>query len=985
MITSDDETLIYEIRNLLELPGDPPVDRVAPFAAAYSQRCDEINTRLRECQTLLRQGLRGEALHLAQQEPSVLDQLATLAFDERPKFVELCLQLDIEPPAKLLTEVGAKLIEAGETERVLSVLMRKHRLLALGRAALSKRIVALRQIREADADNPVWMRDLSKYEQARHQQIQVEAEQAYRTGDLGVMIALDRELQDAGWTQKPPTALVDLVRRGMQQMNATRAAQLMRDLAPQLAEAQHNEARDRARELKQQWDSCQRALGRQPIPAEAVQIAAPALAWISAYEADRQREEEYCEAIAALELALHAEDAAQDVGPLWRRIESFGRPVPEQLMEQVQNRRRAQSRRRLRRRAMWGSAAAVVLAVVISLGGMVWRSVHQTQMIAEHVQQLEQLISQQRLEEARAYVMSLGDTDPTSATAQEVRALDARVLGLLDKERQRRSQVSTTLLLIEQAAKFDQPSFNSLDEAESQLKNAKQLELKPSEQPQLQFLAQRIADARQQVQRQIDDAFRADVAAFEQRASALGKAIEQGQDVLGDVQKLMQEMRGLRARTGYVTVGLVGSLDALIQQQEKWARLSDERREQQQAVARISAALPNLTTFHEALASYAQRYSGTPRAVQFTASTKDLPLWQAVERWNQFAERWRQVDLTRLAAGDAGRFLAEGKKLCDEPHIAPLPSAVAFSARLPYLESLAAREANNRAALKKLVSILNEATLNSLRMTVVKQPTGPAKRYYLLEPPVAQNSGEQVTFRAVTSFDLTRVNKVVQREQFLTSGSELDRPAAHNAVVVRVQQMLNQDLDTRGWEATFIDLVAAIQTPPDIEPLVRLLLLQRTLETAMQGSSILAKAWQPVHDTITAADVQLTANWLNPDDPAAVIESQKAAALLARLSTVANSKSHIDAELAKLKQPFLEDYRLVGCLLKDDHPPGNWRCETRISNNFSGELVVLQRDGNQGKVSLERIGKLQAGAAVLDTAKASSLIEGRAVFALVQR
>ncbi|MBL8830629.1 MAG: hypothetical protein JNM18_26890 [Planctomycetaceae bacterium] len=982
-MTATDEQLIYEIRNLLDVPGEPPADRVAPLAAAYGRRCEEVNARLRECQQLLRQGLRGEALHRAQHEPSVLEQLAVLTFDERPAFVEICLQLDIEPPPKLLTDVGARLTEAGETERVLSVLMRKHRLLALARAPLAKRILALRQIREADADNPIWQRDLTKFEQVRHQQIQTEAEQAYRTGDLATLIALLQELREPNWSQKPPTALVDLVQRASAHWHSARAAQLMRDLAPQLAEAFAQEDRPRARELKQQWESCQAALRGQAVEAEIDQLCAPALQWIEREDAEQRREQEYCDAVSDLETALSQSGSDDSLRQLWQRIRSFDRPLPDSLEQAVRARVRAAGRRRMRRRVLLSVVAAVVLAMVGGLIGLAWQQVHNDQIVAEHAAKIDSLLGQQRIEEARQYTFNLQDTLEWVAATPDIRSRSDRIHGLIEKERERRVRVSAALAEIEQAGKFDDPTFASLNEAERLIKAAQTLELKPNDLTQVTALSQNIVEARKVVQSKLDQAYQDEITRLEQRTKALAESLQTGADVKATAGKLAQEMRDLRGRSGLVSAGLVAKLDVLISQQGRLSREADERVEVAHAVERVVQAVPNLVTYRAALANYSQLYSGTPRANQFLTADKESTLWQAIERWNQFVEHVPTTEFAQIKPEDARKLLADFKRLQADEIVAKLPGMDLIAARVPYLESIASRTEESRGPTQKLKSLLNDPSITALRMIQVTQPNGSVKKYYLLEPPVV--NGAQVTLRIVSGFELARTNKVVQLEQIVKSGTALDSAPPHVVLAQRLQPMLSTEQLARGWEQAFFEALETIQAATDIEPLVQLLFLQRVLEAGSNGSSIFAKRTAAIREAIVAAEIQLTVNWLNPDDQAAGLERQKALSLRQRLPAIAELRTVVNSELNALKQPWLDRYQWVGCLLKDDQPSTAWRCATRTTNNLSGELIVMLRDGADDKILIERIGKLQTGTAVLDSAKISALSEGRAVFAREER
>ncbi len=531
---------------------------------------------------------------------------------------------------------------------------------------------------------------------------------------------------------------------------------------------------------------------------------------------------------------------------------------------------------------------------------------------------------------------------------------------------------------IEQAGAFDSPTFASLSESERLLKAAESLEIKPTEQTQLASLKQRIVDARKNLQAQLDQAFLAELAQLEQRYESLTKSLETGADALTAVNKLGADLRELRGRSGQITPTLTAKLDVLSTQQSRLTREAGERVERAQAVARVAEAIPNLANYRAALANYAQRYSGTPRATQFLLADQESPQWQALERWNQFADRVQGVSLTRIKPDEAGKLLADVKRLQGDETTARLPGVEVIASHVAYLESISARTTDPRALTQKLFAMLNEPAITSLRTVQVTQPAGGVKRYYLLDPPSV--SGTQVTLRIASGFDLMRSNKIVQLEQIVKSGTALDVVPGHVALGQRLQQILTTDLATKGWETAFLDALEAIQTATDVEPLVQLLFLERTLDAASKGSTILARALRPVRDPITAAEIQLTANWLNPDDQSASLERQKTISLWQRLPPVAELRMGVNAELAAIDQTKFDRYTWVGCLLKDDNPAATWRCATRLQNNASGDLVVILRDAGDEKIMIERIGKLQGGAAVLDTAKTRALSEGRAVY-----
>ena len=983
----DDERLIYEIRNLIETPGEPSLERLAPLAASYSQRCEDVNTRLRECNQLLRQGLRSEALERAMHEPTVIEQVSILDFPERAPFLEACLTADVEPPPKLLTDVANKLQEAAETERVLSALLRKHRLLALARSPLSKRILTLRQIAEADESNKLWQRDLNKFEQARHQQIQVEADQAYRGGDLNTLANLHRELDDKGWTQKPPTALVEWVRQATRQLNAARAGALLRELVPQLVAAYEHDDLPRGIELHEQWNACRQAIGGDSLPPELSQAVAPAIGWIDQHQAGRKLEQKYAEAAAEFEQALDQQVGLTRLGSLHARLAAFDRPIAEPLETRYQSLERDARRRRRRRVTLVGAVATLALVIVGGGAGVGMYYVRQSQVIADHVQTVTRMVEQQRIGEAHAYLAHLNDDDAKVAELPEIRALETRVLAIVEQQRTRREEVSRALNDVEQAANFDEPTLRSLADAQQRVKAAQALELSEGESKQLAFLVERIDQGRVDVQKQIDADYSKAIADVSAQAAKIAAAEQQGQDSQLASQKLLQSMRELKSRSGQASSDAVARLDTLIQQQDALQRKLADQSDRRRAVDRVSQAVPDVAAFCSALDVYAKQYQNTSRATQFTAAGKEAPLWRAVERWNRLAERWERVDLRKIKSSEAQALVTESRQALSDEVATTFPWSAGLHERVQYLESVVARQADNRAATRKLTTLLNDPTMSSLRVVQVQPTSGALRRYYVIDSPMPLAGGEQLGVKYIPDFDLSqpRRNAVVPRTQIVMSGTSVDQPAPQTAVARKGLDLLSRELDTRGWENVFLDLVESIQAAHDIDPLVRLLLLDVTLEAGSKGSSHLAKAVQPLRETIAAAEIDLKANWLSPDDQVVQLERQKASLVLERLTSAADVRTTVAQEMLALNEPWLDQYQWVGCLLKDDQPGGIWTCTTRGQANASGDLVVVRRSGDRGAAVVEKIGRLIQGSVTLDGANTSSYVEGRAVFAIVSR
>src|SRR5258708_33471989 len=126
----DHHQLVDEIRSFLYSSDQTMTDSLKQLGAAYMTACQEVNARLRRCAEYLQQGLRSEAIHLAQTEPALLDELAVLDFPGRSDWDEICLTYGLPAPPQLNIEAAEALNEAYADALPLEGLLRQHRLLA---------------------------------------------------------------------------------------------------------------------------------------------------------------------------------------------------------------------------------------------------------------------------------------------------------------------------------------------------------------------------------------------------------------------------------------------------------------------------------------------------------------------------------------------------------------------------------------------------------------------------------------------------------------------------------------------------------------------------------------------------------------------------------------------------------------------------------------------------------------------------------------
>ena len=287
----DYQRIVDDVRSLIGSQNAEEMDFLRAAAADYSVAADEVNERLGQCGSLLRKGLRSEAIQLGEMEPNLLDVVALLDFPERSAWTETANRCGIAPPPALLLDVAAALNEAYALEQPLAALLQQHRLLALTHGSLPARIQVLRRLAELDVNNAVWQEDLQVFEKERQKQIQAEVEAAARAGTRPHWRHSTRNFPTlAGgiyprrnWLSRPPRHIHGCGYWAVQSQ--------FDQLAKELADAMSGYRVELGRTLRDRWNENIATSGWQPQEPIANR-AAPALNWLNEQdEIDRRQEE----------------------------------------------------------------------------------------------------------------------------------------------------------------------------------------------------------------------------------------------------------------------------------------------------------------------------------------------------------------------------------------------------------------------------------------------------------------------------------------------------------------------------------------------------------------------------------------------------------------------------------------------------------------------------------------------------------------------
>ncbi|MFP6752457.1 MAG: hypothetical protein VB855_12320, partial [Pirellulaceae bacterium] len=276
----------------------PDQDRAEELVPAYHNASETANERLYECEAMIRKGHRSEAIQLASQEPDLLDMVGLLAFPERDAYLEWLQVLGYHTmPPDLRVETARELNRQLAQELSLADLLRKHRLLALGRGPLEARLTILRQIQAWDQENPAWSEDITALEKARMREISEDIDSVEMSGNAAEVEELLTELNDIPWTIPVPDGYLSRLKTIKARQEAQVLNAELEEIAKGISQAWSNLDVEAANQYRLRWN---KLIGLASLPDDSsiLQMANDALLWLAeedqrlADEARRQQEQE---------------------------------------------------------------------------------------------------------------------------------------------------------------------------------------------------------------------------------------------------------------------------------------------------------------------------------------------------------------------------------------------------------------------------------------------------------------------------------------------------------------------------------------------------------------------------------------------------------------------------------------------------------------------------------------------------------------------
>lgn len=975
---ADYHEIVEQIRTAMHAGASVQNGRLAGLASAYADACADAANRLARCHRLLQQGLRTEAIQLAEAHPKLLDTLAVLDFPERPEWDDLVQMHDLAAAPRIPLEPARLLNEAYAEEDPLQDLLRRHRRLALQRAPLRQRIAVLRQLAVQDPNNAIWVDDLRAFEQFRMLEIQDEATEALRQHDAERLGRLVAEVEQSGWIDQPSRPLVLSLRKADAQIKAERSRTELEDIAGRLEEAHNTRDPFRARQARQDWTRLASAISLERDDPLAERVY-PALDWLDEQDRIDRENREHQDALDELVRAL---DYPGNLPPsqlerLAHTVGSHPDGLPETLRQRYITRLRDAERAETRRRRIIAAGSAAAALLVVALIYMAARAQSRSAEAERLATRVGDHLELNELDQAVALLKKVETTDrtlleyPTLIDAQE------RVNAEQHKETDR-------ALKFDQAMRDAEAAPPSAAEPPA-LTEARKLARLDTEKSAIENLVRRRAAAIQARQARRDkelaprlDEIATAVDRAEARLTAPGAKPETDREAIAAIAEAERALAEIASDVAISSQAIQDRSKGLSDRLDAARSLIDRRGLQTRLESAITSAVADSPSgsfspgaLTSALQAYGKAFPDTPRSRAFATTIHDQPIWDAVAEWDRITAGWRGDASGNGAAAAVPPQEASARASQCRQFLTQFPASPEFAAAAAYrqaMEAMAHRSPEADGALGKLRSLMTDLLVDNLWMITLRPPASAAERHYYLTEQPARDAR---SVRYLAGFDGKERTLSLVRDWVVRT-----EVAPQTKLAARFKPLLNAQPDKLDWETVILDMIDQVRIQPGLDPVLRVALLRNVLELGLAGSDPLQQALGRFRKLVDDGDVDTNVPWMDPENREAEQVRPKALALLRSLPDLSAARKDALGRRDAIRRVLAERPRTVGWL---DHEGETWQIRTGPTPPPDGVLqLVVPGDG--GHSAWRKIGAVEKGHPRLAAPDDPSLAEGRPVF-----
>ena len=968
------QRVVDELRFLLQREVVEQTDELADLVREYSAHCHAANVRLRRGNECLKQGLRSEALHLAEAAPNLLDVVAILDFAELDQLLEVVSMYFLAPPEPLLLDVASALNEAYAQHEPLQKLLDSHRLLALGRSPLSQRITILRSLAQLDAESPHWEADVRDMERARLSEMDAESRTAAARGDVATLKLLWAETQDENWYETVPASLLKTIKSRSGQTVRGNARERMAELEPELYAAYSALDVVRARPLRDEWNQKQQTVQLAKNDPLREQVA-PILDWLEDEDRKLETDQAYSKVVGAIERAMDNDELSlADLKRLGLSLDRLDRSLPASLEGRYRNRLiTLDVKESRRRRFLVAAGLAAFVAVVGVFGGIVSIS-YEAEKTRTRIAAVDAFITDGSLDEAR----KLMEQQPTALTSESWLAAQKKLIDAEQSEKNRKAELKAEMETVAQST--EPPRI------EAAFTRARGLAKTSDEKIELGKL-------QRTWQQQVNKSTAAREQEFRERLATASRSLQALDQAAGQKDSPnLDDLKVLLSTAEADTEQLRLSRGSVANELESQASLLDSRLEASRqtlaGLTRKQGLLDKLTdstlllgtaegsskagVFEVTLREFATVLPHDPLAATLKVAAETSPIPSVLER-HRLIDRWSSLRTinrkdveTRLR--DIAAFFKE--------HPAS-PDRDVISRYQTWLDSIQRRfidDGDPDNGAQRLMGTLFSRKLIGESHTLCDTEE---HTYYLSE---SRNEpfGDVISFEYLYGFNGDKRRITLKKPNILKTQKTVAAP--QQEIATKVQTTI-RDVGMDDWQKYFREITTSLLKADKIDPFLRYLLVLKTLEYASLGDQFLDQELAPVLMMLNNNDLDRTVAWMDPLNKMADTARKQAQALLAKMPPL----EPIFANAAKRQQQLERDLFArrfsIGWLEKTSR--GGWICRTKWPPVSNHVLYVVSRPDAEGRREWLMLGHVQDPSLTIDSTVAQAVGEAGVVFASV--
>ena len=263
---------------------------------------------------------------------------------------------------------------------------------------------------------------------------------------------------------------------------------------------------------------------------------------------------------------------------------------------------------------------------------------------------------------------------------------------------------------------------------------------------------------------------------------------------------------------------------------------------------------------------------------------------------------------------------------------------------------------------------MTDLLVDGLWMITLRPPASDAPRHYYL---TQQPARDAKSLRYLAGFDGKERSLTVVRDWV-----HKIEVSPQTRVANRFKPMLFQDPSKIDWEIVMLDLIDDVRTQPGMDPVLRVALLRKVLELALEGSDPLQGALGSLKTLVDQADVDTNVPWMDPESREADQMRPKALAFLRSLPDLSAARKDAMAQRDQVQRLLAGRTQSMGWLARE---ADGWRVRTGAVLPAAGSLLIVI-PGKDTHGDWKKVGVIDQGRPRLTVADDPALAEGRPVF-----